>query len=375
MNQHDGAAAPDTTTSDTLGEQQVIDLTQGHDSTAAQAGLISLSGCYDTVFVRPRPEVLPVTGGPGGLFYVGKSNSVAAPAGRGKTLLAQKVCQEEAVAGRATVFLDFEKDLPTFQVRMKALGLPRAQAGLTWYGRPEFALSVLMPQLLAHCAQHGVSTVVIDSVGGALEREGGHLSENDNGSIRSWYRSAVDPLVVRGITVVLVDHVRRADSEASSDSRNAKGAAAKLEVITGAAWMLRSQQPFSADQAGVVQLDCAKDNNGVWAERTKVTCHVTPSDGGERIGIDLQMGGALLPPPRPVEAIERVIAALKAAQEPLSRSALKAATRLKDDQVKQAVEILVAEGVVAESDGPRGARLARLVTPPAGDQLALPFES
>lgn len=370
MSEHEVAAATDAM----MEGHEVVDLTAaGQPPVPGPGGLINMSDWYDTQFARALPELVPVVGTSGGLFYAGKSNSLAAPPGRGKTMLAQLHCQQEAAAGRATVFLDFEKDLPTFQVRLKALGLQKQDAELTWYWRPDCSIAALMPTLLAHCSIHAVSTVVIDSVGGALERMGPHANENDNGCVRAWYRSSVDPLVSNGVAVILVDHLKRADSESGSDGRYAKGAAAKLEVITGAAWTMRSQQPFSVDEAGVVQLSCSKDNNGTWPEGAKVTCHVTPADSGRRVVLDLRAGGAALPPPRPVAAIERVLHVLRSATEPMSRSALRTATGLKDEQLKQALDVLISEKVVQEQPGPRGARLTSLV-PTNDDQQALPFD-
>lgn len=374
MSQHEGAEAPVPEATDDL----VVDLTKAQAAPSAPAwspaaALVCLGDWFDTEHVPARPELLQVDGSMG-LFYVGKSNSLAAPPGRGKTLLVQLLCLQEAVMGRDTVFIDYEKDLTTFLGRMKALGLSREQAEHCWYWRPDSSLAALVPVLLAQHAARPIDTVIIDSVGGALERMGPHANENDNSCVRAWYRSSVDPLVCQGLSVVMVDHLRRADADAGGDVRSApKGAMAKLEVITGSAWSMRSGQPFSQDQAGVVQLSCTKDNNGGWAERAEVTCHVTPDDGGKRISVELRPGGTLLPPRRPTGAIDKVLAALRSSNEPMSRSALKAATGLKDADVKQAVEVLIGEGAVEDLDGPRGARLTKLVDPPQ-EQLPLPLD-
>jgi hypothetical protein len=225
------------------------------------------------------------------LLYLRKSHSITGHPGRGKSLISL-YCGLSVVHASATgrvLFLDLEKDVDEYQERLTAFGLTTdcCEAERVSYWRVDGAIDeIVVAGSVALCRDGHDTLVIIDSVGRAITRAG--LDENSNNDVRRWYDACVEPLLRAGATVLLIDHYKK---EGGSEQRFSKGAGAKLDVITGAAYGCRVTSPFSQQQSGAAQIMVAKDNNGARAEATiAADVTVTPLGDG-RVDITLRAAG------------------------------------------------------------------------------------
>lgn len=334
---------------------------------ALASGPVMASDFWDTKLVVSSPVYLPVEGSDLPLIYRGKSHAFIGEPGRGKSMLLQHLHVQEAAAGRCSLFIDLEKDFGHFRERIRALGATKETAARIGYWRLSGAITrEKLEAIAAFTRQWGVEVVTIDSVGRALSRAG--LTENDNDHVRRWFDETVTPMERGGLTVVLVDHMKKPDEgrgsrggSPSAAGRYAKGAGAKLDVITGAAYGVSFTKPFSRSKPGMATLITAKDNNGSRHEgEIAAEVSVTPSDEGRCIEMVLR---AVVQPIngagefRPTFYMQKVSEYLATAAEPVSISAIKRDLGGKSEWVGVAVERLVDEGFATQEPGPRGAKL------------------
>ncbi len=259
---------------------------------ALREGPIVTGSWWDVKHEPIHPTMLEVDGG-NPLIYPGMSHVFIGEPGRGKSMIGQWLCLSEARAGRTALFLDLEKNLPHFIERLKAMGCTREEAQRIGYWRLTKSITAeALERIKAFVDANTIGVVVLDSVGRSISRSninGKNLDENNNNDVRLWFDLQVDPWMRWGCTPVLIDHTVK-PSQHSNDSRYAKGAGAKLDVISGAAYMVKFAAPFSKEKEGMAKIYVAKDNNGDRAEgQLAAEMHVTPRDEGTRIEIKLTM--------------------------------------------------------------------------------------
>jgi hypothetical protein len=351
---------------------------------ALAAGPVMAGDWWELDF-KPIEPVLYRVDGAKPLLYAGMSHAFIGEPGRGKSMLGQKLLVEMAGDGQTALFVDLEKDYLAFRERIRALGATKETAGRIGYWRLTRGLTdKAVDRIVAFCAEWRVSVVVIDSVGRALSRAG--LDENSNDDVRRWYDGCVEPLLRAGLTVVLIDHFKKPSGDGSSRGgspspagRYAKGAGAKLDVITGAAYGVEFVKPFSRVQSGMAKVITAKDNNGTRCEG-EVACEVLvePHDGGARI--DMQL---VSPKPLPTNAdgskrytylMEQVSKFVEAAETPPSLTVVETSVSGAAIRVRAAVEVLITEGFLTQQVGPRNAKLLTSAKPyrEAQDSLTAP---
>lgn len=256
---------------------------------ALRRGPVRVSDFWDSEFVVVEPEVGAVEGGKP-LLYAGKSHSIAGEPGRGKSTLAIYLHLLEAREGRASLLIDYEKELGDFLSKLRSMGCTKDEASLIYYQRVKGDLRgrrsedgpTRVKVLADFVGGAGVVLVSLDSLGRSLAAA--NLDENLSNDVRRWYDAVAQPLMEAGATVLLIDHVVKPPMQAKGFAKArtwAKGSGAKLEVITGAAFGADTKKPFSREQAGWMSVDCVKDNNGGHTEgRTVAELHVTPEGEG-----------------------------------------------------------------------------------------------
>lgn len=283
--QHDEYAIEDTEPMLLVEPQpsEVTETTQEAAREALRQGPVIISDWWSMDITPITPKMLPFSNAEGdeGLFYAAKINAIVGEPGRGKSMLAQLACLEEARAGRTALFIDLEKDLESFVERMRALGATREDATRIGYWRLHNAFSdETMRRIRAFVDSKVVGLVVIDSVGRAISRAG--LDENNNNDVRVWYDRVPEQMLRWGCTALLVDHTTK--PQQGFKSRYQKGAGAKLDAITGVSIVLDFASEFSREKEGFAKAIVAKDNNGWHTEgHTVAEIRVTPENNGSII--------------------------------------------------------------------------------------------
>jgi hypothetical protein len=232
---------------------------------------------------QSRPEKLRPTVGQrtdgSGLFYRGKTHTVIGETEAGKDWLAQIVARDEMTAGKHVLYLDFEDDEDTAIDRLLTLGVdpdvgdarfthqrlrrPIGDALVTEDDSIWEAVVIdgdlRMPKL--HDYDDDLSLIVVAGVTQAMELEG--LNPISNSDIATYHRTVLEPLTgLHGdwpAAVVALDHVTK---DPSSRGRYALGGAHKLNIVSGASYILENRDPLGIGLTGRSMLKIAKDRPG-----------------------------------------------------------------------------------------------------------------
>lgn len=287
-----------------------LDWIGGGDRAGLGEGSVSLDppadssfSAHDLLGVGDEPDARPILWG---LLYPGAVSVVAGEPGLGKSWLAVAAAREVLAQGGSVVIVDYEDSPRTWRARLQALGAgPDELASVVYLrggGAPTDADASWLPRLVAGVAS---PLVIVDSVGEALAAAG--LDENAAGDVTLWHQVLPRPLADAGATVLLIDHLAK---DTAGRGRWARGSTAKLATVTGAAFLLDVEQPFSRLRSGVGRLVITKDRHGavgpVGATAAEVRFLVA---GGslcrvdvERVEPDGHHVPDLAPMPRPVRA-------------------------------------------------------------------------
>ncbi len=162
-----------------------------------------------------------------------------------------------------------------------------------------------------------------------------------------------------GCAVFLIDHVVK-DPEAQG--RYARGGGHKLAGVT-VAYKLEAGRPFGRGLVGESKLTLTKDRLGALGAScpNRRAGELVVDDTGDRLRVYVRAPET--GPFRPTHLMERISRLLEESPEPLSLQAVRDGIKGKNDAKDVALKLLIQEGYVEPSDGPRGATLHRSLRP------------
>lgn len=324
-----------------------------------------------------RPTLAALEHG-GALLYPGRVHSVAGESGSGKSWAALAVVAAVLASGDGAVYVDLEDTPAGVLGRLLALGATAdALRARFAYVRPDVPLhDADREALLALVTERRPVLVVIDSAGEALAMDG--LSQNEDDAVARWFRYGPRSIATLGPAVLLLDHVVKAD-----DARGlwAIGSQRKRAAIDGAAFILeqRKGDAFSRERAGRARLVVAKDRHGTFRRGQHVADMLVQPDG-DRVSIRLVAvadDGASEPGLwRPTGYMERISRVLETSAEPLSYNRICDLVKGKREHLRRAVDLLVVDGFVRTTPGPRNTTFHESAKPfrehDAGEPLSEP---
>lgn len=317
-----------------------------------------LSGDYS----GPQPEVCSRTDGQP-LLYPGRIHWLHGEPESGKTWLAMAAVAEVIEAGMHAVVFDFEDDAASTIDRLRRIGAtdPMMFAGLR-YVRPEERLTSAALDRLRSTVLPGAALVVIDATTPAMALDG--LDPVGTHDTAQWLKRLPAAGAQAGAVTLILDHVVK---DEGTRGRWAIGSQAKLAVVTGAAYSLVVRQPIAPGRVGHSTLTIAKDRPGVIraASVSKVAGEfIVDATDPDRLGVRIEPpapaaddGGF-----RPTVLMERVSRFVED-RPGVSQRAIREGVHGRQDAVLRALDLLVAEGYVTVSDGPKRAKLHRSVGP------------
>lgn len=336
---------------------------EGHDPTHLLDQLTHHLPGHDTTSLR-IPDLAAITNGTiqeepptiltrldnQALLYPGRLCCIYGEPSVGKTWIAYAAGAETLRNGGSLLVLDWEDSATNFVIRMRALGVADptiADPTRVVYINPELGLRQTADR------QHLVDIieqlpepvmVIVDAYGPALARDG--IEENSNTDVLAWTDQALSPLTRAGALVLILDHVSK---DPATRTRGGRGAGAKLALITGAAYEVRTIQAFSRTRPGRLKLVIAKDRLGhvgpVGANAGEVV--ITPDD--DRIHIDIEPPADRDQPFRPTHLMEKVSRYVEDADEPVSARTITSAVPGKNEPIREAIRLLATEGFLTES--------------------------
>jgi AAA domain len=309
--------------------------------------------------VGSKPPERPTIGG---IVYAGLRHVLMGEPETLKTWAAQVLAAEEARAGRCVLFIDAENGPGLMLERFSALGLSDDEIDQILYVQPVEPLTsdTILADIAALLRTLKPTLVVLDSFDALLELHA--LDPNSTTEVGRFYRTVVDPLRSTGAAVVLLDHVSK---DKLTRGRWAIGSQRKIGVAE-VALGFELVHPFARGLTGLAKVTTRKDRHGHLprpraaelelrsdANTGAVTWAWKPSTADESDGFR---------PTRLMEKVSRYVEA-HVAEEKVPRAAVEEHVSGKRAYVREAMDRLVAEGYLEETQGPRGARLLTSVHP------------
>ncbi|MEZ5374819.1 MAG: bifunctional DNA primase/polymerase, partial [Microthrixaceae bacterium] len=292
---------------------------------------------------REVPTILAVEGHLP-LIYRARIGSLFGTPGGGKTWVALHALAEQLKAGEIVGLIDWEDSADGTVARLLALGVTPDQMARFIYFSVATALPADLDRILVHLGK--AALVVLDSAGEAMGAAG--IDPNADGPVAAWMARV--KLLTRSearTAVLLLDHVPK-DKEAPSGF--AIGSQRKLAAVTGAAYRLETVVEPARGKPGKLRLIVAKDRLGNRAKGTTAAeVHIEPGEG-EQVNISLTVSEAQLATERgevfrPTHLMERVSRFVEDYPECSTRT-IREHIKGKGEAVKQAIEVLVAEGYI-----------------------------
>ena len=192
-------------------------------------------------------------------LYAGRVHCIYSAGGTGKTFKALQLVKKVIDQGKPVLLLDLENGVRIISERLRDLGAKADQVRqhLYYYPFPSMPLSddasSEFEELLEEIKP---SLVVIDSWINCISAAG--LDENSSTDIARWSDAYPQRARVRGVAVLLLDHVPK-------EGNTARGPGRKLDYVD-AMWELRNPQKFDRETVGRIDMHLRKDREG-WLPR------------------------------------------------------------------------------------------------------------
>ncbi len=304
------------------------------------------------------PTILARDDGPN-LIYPGKVHSVSGESESGKTWLLLAAVVGQLLAAEHVIYIDFEDSAEAITARLQALHVPdQVIAAQVHYSRPDTPLDDQGRAQLAKALTHRPTLAVIDGVTEAMTIHGYETSSNDGAAL--FYALLPRWLAHQGPAVALIDHVPKDEER---NKRYALGAQHKLAGLDGAAYMVDLIRPFGHGQHGISRVRISKDRPGRVREHSPHghACDLhLQSDNNGGVTLTLRPPVAYDGPDgsasgfRPTHLMEKVSRYVEV-HPGMSGRAIVTAVKGRDEHVRLALELLVAEGFISTGKGDRNA--------------------
>ncbi|MFI1044993.1 AAA family ATPase [Streptomyces griseoruber] len=322
-----------------------------------------LSGAYES----PKATVGSRDDGVG-LFYPSREHALISEPEAGKTWIALTVALTEMQGGNTVVYIDCEDTAPAIIGRLRTLG---ADDGLIrqrfTYVRPQGRIDGLMRDAMTPVLMPPCTLVILDGVTEAMAMNG--LDPKDDQDVAQFRQMLAMFVTGMGPAFVSLDHVVK---NAENRGRWATGSQHKMASLNGCAYTVESVSRFAPGMKGVARLRVAKDRHG------NVRGNALPGKDGMAWFSDFVMesarDGAMVfrfevPIPaedrdmRPTVLMRKVSDVLMTHSEGLNVSEIRSRVTGKAETVNHALAALEDGGHITRTEGPRRAKIYKLVTP------------
>jgi hypothetical protein len=295
----------------------------------------------------------------GGLLYPAKRTLLSGETESLKTWLALILAKAELDAGYSVAWADLDAmGDAELLARLHALGVEDdvIHDRFLYYEPVERLVDDLLAEVCGEIASRGIRLFVVDAFNPMLSLHG--LDPGSTPDIETFWREVATPITQAGAAPTLLDHVPK---NADKNSKYAYGSERKASgAIVHLGFQLH--EAFKRGGTGRALLKTNKDRPG-FLPRPTIGKLVLASDG-ENVTYSLERdrshdGDRF----RPTVLMERVSRRIEPEFEPVPLVWIEENVTGNRDARRTAVDVLVDEGFLDESKGPRGARLFRSVRP------------
>lgn len=336
-------------------EETVLEHTASLHGTNSSWTPVDLEAALAGDELDPPPTILPRSDGPC-LIYPGAVHTISGEPASGKTWIALQATVIELAAGNHVMYVDFEDRATRVVGRLLQLGAkPDEIRSQFHYIRPHEALDDAGRAALTTTAA-GSTLAVLDGVTEAMTLHGLDLSANPD--IAQFYALLPRWIADLGPAAVLIDHVIKDDDKRGKWSI---GGQHKLAGLDGAAYQVKSIEPFGRAKRGTAVITVAKDRPG----------YVEEHAAGRTVGnftldaTDPNITIATLDPPRTVPAedagffeptrIMEKVSRYVEANPHASKNMIENAVTGKGTIIRLALDILTNREYLLAQSGARGA--------------------
>lgn len=329
-----------------------------------------LKGLFDGTLPAPTHDLVRLDGG-GHLLSSGAVNLLTGAPGSGKSWTAVACCAD-VMSEHNVLYLDWEDRAENVISRLMGIEVPRLTIGERFdYIHPDTRYDRnAAHNVISLIEDRDIRLVVIDSTGEALAGDG--LDGNADQDVSYWFE--VLPRAIARTrpapAVLLLDHLAKASGDGA---RFPIGSQRKLAAIDGIALRqeMKTGHGFTKTRTGSARLYVTKDRRGVYAEGSHVAdLTLTPlgrevAPGIGAMNVTLKAVTATDAPKsfRPTWYMEAVSKVIENAPAPLGVRAIRETVGKNKDRVTDAIRVLIAEGYVRATAGPRNAVLHESVKP------------
>lgn len=330
---------------------------------------VDLRPVLDGTWQRPVPEI-GQRSDTQPILYPGKQHACYSETEGGKTWFALLLSIHEINKGHNVVYLDWEDDEGEIGNRLLTMSaLPSRILDNFTYLRPEEPISIpgnadLLQQLLGDLRP---TLVITDGITEAMTVHG--YDPNKNDEVALFNRAIPGRITTSGAASLVLDHVTK---DRETRGKYALGGVHKLNVLTGAAFILENRTPFAIGITGRSAIYIAKDRSGQLRRHAQKVDQrdwfgdlvVAPLDeqaAPDQVEAYIEPPTLSSRPQRPTIYMTRVCDALKRADKPLPMKGLLARVTGKREVIERAVAALVDEGYIREEKGPHNSMLHTLV--------------
>lgn len=355
---------------------------------------INLRALFEKGYEPQRPELFARADGQP-LFYRGKCHACNGEGESGKSWFMLIGCLLTIQAGEHVLYIDFEDTEDTVMSRLLALGaqpddviryfhyMPPHEPVFTLGPRGEIKYTAAHVDLWTILERHPIALVVIDGVAEAMGTHG--LDPEKNAEFRTFHDTVTRPIARSGPATAYIDHVTK-DKE--SRGKYAIGGVHKFNAIDGAVFSFQPLTTFGVGQHGSSRINVQKDRPGQLRQHTPdgkhmADLHLISHPTTHELTWEIRPPGEQSATFRPTHYMEQLYNWINGRNDqgeyPNARqiddSGLGAAKYL-----RQARALLVAEGHLTTSEGPRKSLMHRAVKPyreaedPASDKYIKPLE-
>ena len=338
---------------------------------------IRLRTLFEHGYEPQRPELFARSDGQP-LLYPGKCHACNGEGESGKSWFLLIACLLTIKAGQHVLYIDFEDTEDTVVSRLLALGAdPDEVIALFHYMAPNEPTFTLTPRnevrytpahadLWAVLERHTIALVVIDGVTEAMGTHG--LDPEKNGEFRLFHDTLTRPIARSGPACAYIDHVTK-DKE--SRGKYAIGGVHKYNAMDGAVFSFQPLTTFGVGQHGSSRINVQKDRPGQLRQHTPdgkhvADLHLISDPTSHKLTWKMRAPDDTATKFRPTHYMQELYGWIEDQNErgihPNARqiddSGLGAAKYL-----RQARALLVAEGYVTTTEGPRMSLLHRAAKP------------
>jgi KaiC/GvpD/RAD55 family RecA-like ATPase len=317
---------------------------------------------HDPAFLVP-PDPPSV----GGLLYSGRRHVVSGLPETMKTMISYSLLLEALRAGRKIAIVDFEMGAHLARSMLDDLG-----ATVEEIEQMHFVTPTEPPdsETLDDIISRQIEFVLIDATAGAYDVSG--LDDNSRKDAETFARMWVRPFWRANVGSLLIDHLTKNQETRGKFVIGSERKVGQADVHIS----FESLRAFSRGHRGLVKVSVMKDRPGHLNRPTaavfellsdpftnKITCTQRDPHPTDELGHF-----------RPTTLMSIVSRYMQAVGEPCSRNQVERSVKGTATNIRLAIDALLQEGYLVESDGPRGARLVEFTRPYSGDE-PLPYSA